>query len=216
MATKAAAVASFWMVRSGVAVLAYLLGSLSFAVIVSRAMRLDDPRSYGSGNPGATNVLRSGNKVAAILTLLLDALKGVVAVLVARALSQRLGFGDATIALAGLAAFLGHLYPVFFRFQGGKGVATAAGVLLALNGWLGLACLATWLVIAIATRYSSLAALVTALLAPFYTWFLAGDLRVVALVAVMSVLLVWRHRSNIAKLRNGAESKLGSKAKSTS
>ena len=197
----------------GIVVLAYLLGSLSFAVIVSKAMRLDDPRSYGSGNPGATNVLRSGNKAAAILTLLLDALKGVVAVLVARALAPRLGFGDTTIALAGVAAFLGHLYPVFFRFQGGKGVATAAGVLLALNLWLGLASLGTWLVVAFATRYSSLAALVTAVLAPVYTWLLIGDPQVVALVAVMSVLLIWRHRSHIAKLRPGTESKLGSKSR---
>ena len=202
------------MFQSGwVVALAYLLGSLSFAVIVSKAMRLDDPRSYGSGNPGATNVLRSGNKLAAILTLLLDALKGVVAVLVARALAPRLGLAETTIALAGLAAFLGHLFPVFFRFQGGKGVATAAGVLLALNGWLGLASLGTWLVVALATRYSSLAALVTAVLAPVYTWWLVGDARVVALVAVMSALLVWRHRSNIAKLRSGTEAKLGSKAK---
>ena len=200
------------MVVVGVAVLAYLLGSLSFAVIVSKAMRLDDPRTYGSGNPGATNVLRSGNKVAAILTLLLDALKGVVAVLVARALADRFGYGQTTIAIAGLFAFLGHLYPVFFKFEGGKGVATAAGVLLALNGWVGLASLATWLVIAAATRYSSLAALVTALLAPVYTFFIVGDLPVVALVAVMSVLLIWRHRSNITKLCNGTESKLGSKA----
>ena len=197
----------------GVAVLAYLLGSLSFAVIVSKAMRLDDPRSYGSGNPGATNVLRSGNKTAAILTLLLDAFKGVVAVLVARLLAERFGYDLATIALAGLAAFLGHLYPVFFRFKGGKGVATAAGVLLALNGWLGLASLGTWLVVAFATRYSSLAALVTALLAPAYAYFLIGDTSVVGLVAVMSVLLIWRHRSNITKLRNGTESKLGSKAR---
>ena len=201
------------MVGLGVAVLAYLLGSLSFAVIVSKAMRLDDPRSYGSGNPGATNVLRSGNKTAAILTLLLDALKGVVAVLVARAVSGRFGFGETVIALAGLAAFLGHLYPVFFRFEGGKGVATAAGVLLALNPWVGLASLGTWLVIAFVTRYSSLAALVTALLAPVYTCFLIGDPQVVVLVAVMSVLLIWRHRTNIAKLLNGTESKLGSKAR---
>ena len=200
------------MVVVGVAALAYLLGSLSFAVIVSKAMRLDDPRTYGSGNPGATNVLRSGNKVAAILTLLLDALKGVVAVLVARALSERFGFGQATIALAGIAAFLGHLYPVFFRFEGGKGVATAAGVLLALNLWVGLASLGTWLVIAFATRYSSLAALVTALVAPVFTYFLVGDPQVAALVAVMSALLIWRHRSNITKLLNGTESKLGSKA----
>jgi acyl phosphate:glycerol-3-phosphate acyltransferase len=200
-----------WVVV-GVAVLAYLLGSLSFAVIVSKAMRLEDPRTYGSGNPGATNVLRSGNKVAAILTLLLDALKGVLAVLVARALADRFGFGAATIALAGVAAFLGHLYPVFFRFEGGKGVATAAGVLLALDGRVGLASLATWLAIAFATRYSSLAALVTAMLAPVYAYFLIGDPPVVVLVAVMSVLLIWRHRSNIAKLLNGTESKLGSKA----
>ncbi len=200
------------MVGLGVAVAAYLLGSLSFAVIVSRAMHLDDPRSYGSGNPGATNVLRSGNKLAAILTLLLDALKGVVAVLVARALAGPLGYGASTVALAGLAAFLGHLYPVFFRFEGGKGVATAAGVLLALDGRVGLAALGTWLAIAVATRYSSLAALVTAVLAPIYAYWLIGDPAVVVLVAVMSVLLIWRHRANIAKLLNGTESKLGSKA----
>ena len=201
----------FWSVC--VVVLAYLLGSLSFAVIVSKAMHLDDPRSYGSGNPGATNVLRSGNKRAAILTLLLDAVKGVVAVLIARGLAERLGYGDGVVALAGLASFLGHLYPVFFRFQGGKGVATAAGVLLALNPWVGLASLGTWLVVAIATRYSSLAALVTALLAPAYVYLLHGDSQVVIAVAVMSVLLIWRHRANISKLLNGTESKLGSKAK---
>ena len=200
----------FWSVC--VTVLAYLLGSLSFAVIVSRAMRLDDPRSYGSGNPGATNVLRSGNKIAAILTLLLDALKGAVAVVFARLMAQRLGYGEATIALAGLAAFLGHLYPVFFRFQGGKGVATAAGVLLALAPWVGLAGLATWLVVALLTRYSSLAALVTAVLAPVYLYLMQGDPRGVFAVAVMSVLLIWRHRANISKLMNGTESRLGSKA----
>src|ERR1700744_4408793 len=201
----------FWSVC--VVVLAYLLGSLSFAVIVSRAMHLDDPRSYGSGNPGAPNVLRSGNKRAAIFPLLLDAMKGVVAVLIARCLAERLGYGDGVVALAGLASFLGHLYPVFFRFQGGKGVATAAGVLLALNPWVGLASLGTWLVIAIATRYSSLAELVTALLAPVYVHLLHGDPQVVIAVAVMSVLLIWRHRVNITKLLNGTESKLGSKAK---
>jgi glycerol-3-phosphate acyltransferase PlsY len=200
----------FWSVC--VVVLAYLLGSLSFAVIVSRAMRLDDPRSYGSGNPGATNVLRSGNKLAAILTLLLDALKGVVAVVFARLMAQRLGYGDGTIALVGLAAFLGHLYPVFFRFQGGKGVATAAGVLLALNPWVGLLSLATWLAIAFLTRYSSLAALVTAVLTPVYLHFVQGDPQGVIAVAVMSVLLIWRHRANIAKLMNGTESRLGAKA----
>jgi glycerol-3-phosphate acyltransferase PlsY len=200
----------FWSVC--VVLLAYLLGSLSFAVIVSRAMRLDDPRSYGSGNPGATNVLRSGNKLAAIFTLLLDAIKGVVAVLIARFLAERLGYGDGVVALAGLAAFLGHLYPVFFRFQGGKGVATAAGVLLAFNPWVGMASLGTWLAVAIVTRYSSLAALVTALLAPFYVYFLHGDSQIVVAVAVMSALLIWRHRANITKLLNGTESKLGSKA----
>ena len=204
----------FWSVC--VVVLAYLLGSLSFAVIVSKAMHLDDPRSYGSGNPGATNVLRSGNKLAAVFTLLLDAVKGVVAVLIARFLAERLGYGDGVVALAGLAAFLGHLYPVFFRFQGGKGVATAAGVLLALNWVDGLACLATWLAIAILTRYSSLAALVTALLAPAYVYLLHGDPQIVVAVAVMSALLIWRHRSNITKLLNGTESKLGSKAKKPS
>jgi glycerol-3-phosphate acyltransferase PlsY len=208
---KVPLVAMFWSVC--VVVLAYLLGSLSFAVIVSRAMRLDDPRSYGSGNPGATNVLRSGNKTAAIATLLLDALKGAAAVLFARVMAERLGFGDGTVALAGLASFLGHLYPVFFRFQGGKGVATAAGVLLALNPWLGLLSLATWLAIAVATRYSSLAALVTALLAPVYVLILHGDTQRAVAVAVMSVLLIWRHRTNISKLMSGTESKLGSKAK---
>jgi acyl phosphate:glycerol-3-phosphate acyltransferase len=207
-------VAMFWSVC--VVVLAYLLGSLSFAVIVSRAMHLDDPRSYGSGNPGATNVLRSGNKLAAIFTLLLDAIKGVVAVLVARFLAERLGYGDGVVALAGLAAFLGHLYPVFFRFQGGKGVATAAGVLLALNPWVGLASLGTWLAIAIVTRYSSLAALATALLAPAYVHYFHGDSLIVVAVAAMSVLLIWRHRANITKLLNGTESKLGSKAKKPS
>jgi glycerol-3-phosphate acyltransferase PlsY len=196
----------------GAVVLAYLLGSLSFAVIVSKAMGLDDPRSYGSGNPGATNVLRSGNKAAAIATLLLDAAKGTAAVLLARWLAPGMGYGEGTVALAGLAAFLGHLYPVFFRFQGGKGVATAAGVLLALDVRLGLASLGTWLVIALLTRYSSLAALVTAVLAPAYVLLLHGDAQRTAAVAVMSVLLVWRHRANISKLIAGTESKLGSKA----
>jgi glycerol-3-phosphate acyltransferase PlsY len=204
-------VAMFWSVC--VVVLAYLLGSLSFAVIVSKAMHMDDPRSYGSGNPGATNVLRSGNKIAAIFTLLLDALKGVVAVLFARWMAARLGYAEGTVALAGLAAFLGHLYPVFFRFQGGKGVATAAGVLLALNPWVGLLSLATWLAVAILTRYSSLAALVTALLAPVYVYLLHGDTQRAVAVAVMSVLLIWRHRANISKLLSGTESKLGSKAR---
>ncbi|MCC6812514.1 MAG: glycerol-3-phosphate 1-O-acyltransferase PlsY, partial [Rubrivivax sp.] len=147
---------------------AYLIGSLSFAVIVSRAMGLQDPRSYGSGNPGATNVLRSGSKAAAILTLLLDAAKGWLPVVLVRAFGADLGLGAGTQALVGLAAFLGHLYPVFFRFQGGKGVATAAGVLLAFAPWLGVATLVTWLIIAVFFRYSSLASIVAALFAPAY------------------------------------------------
>ncbi len=200
----------FWSVC--VVTLSYLLGSLSFAVIVSRAMGLDDPRSYGSGNPGATNVLRSGNKKAAIATLLLDALKGAVAVVIADRMAARLGYGPGIVALAGLAAFIGHLYPVFFRFQGGKGVATAAGVLLALNPWLGLACLATWLVVAVLTRYSSLAALVTAVAAPLCDVAIGGATARTLAIAVMSLLLVWRHRANIGKLLAGTESKLGSKA----
>ena len=149
--------------------LAYLVGSLSFAVIVSRAMGLSDPRSYGSGNPGATNVLRSGNKAAALLTLAFDALKGYLPVLAALMLQPRFGWGETTVGFVGLAAFLGHLWPVFFRFQGGKGVATAAGVLLALNPLLGLATLGTWIIIAAFSRYSSLAAIVSAAFAPFYS-----------------------------------------------
>jgi glycerol-3-phosphate acyltransferase PlsY len=147
---------------------AYLVGSLSFAVIVSRLMGLADPRSYGSKNPGATNVLRSGNKAAALLTLAFDALKGYVPVWLALAFGARFGLGDWTVAVVGLAAFLGHLWPVFFRFQGGKGVATAAGVLMALAPGLGLATLLSWVIIAAFFRYSSLASVVAALFAPFY------------------------------------------------
>jgi glycerol-3-phosphate acyltransferase PlsY len=207
-------VAWFWSIC--VVVLSYLLGSLSFAVIVSRAMGLDDPRSYGSGNPGATNVLRSGSRKAAIATLVLDALKGTVAVIFASLMAPRLGYGEGTVAAAGLAAFLGHLYPVFFRFQGGKGVATAAGVLLALNVWLGLACLGTWLLVAVATRYSSLAALITAVLAPIFDVVIWGPTLRTDAVAAMSLLLVWRHRANIGKLLAGTESKLGSRAAKSS
>lgn len=195
-------------------VLAYLIGSLSFAVIVSRVMGLDDPRSYGSGNPGATNVLRSGNKAAALLTLVFDALKGYVPVLLALVLAARFGWGEPTVGFVGLAAFLGHLWPVFFRFQGGKGVATAAGVLLALNPWLGAATLATWLIVAAITRYSSLAAIVAAVFAPFYQ-LLIWDLSPMVLpIAVMSLLLVWRHAGNIRKLMAGTESRIGQKAAS--
>jgi acyl phosphate:glycerol-3-phosphate acyltransferase len=191
---------------------AYLVGSLSFAVLVSRLMGLDDPRTYGSGNPGATNVLRSGNKKAAALTLLLDALKGVVPVAVAVQLQPRMGWEEGTVALIGLAAFLGHLWPVFFRFQGGKGVATAAGVLLAFNPILGAATLASWLLIAYLFRYSSLAALVAAAFAPFYHALIWGGSPATLAIAVMSLLLIWRHEGNIRKLLAGTESKIGQKS----
>ena len=191
---------------------AYLIGSLSFAVIVSRAMGLNDPRTYGSGNPGATNVLRSGNKAAAIVTLLLDALKGYIPVVLVKEFGGAYGLDEGTLALVGLAAFLGHLWPVFFHFKGGKGVATAAGVLLGLNPWLGLATLATWLIIAVFSRYSSLASLVAAVFAPFYQILIWGGGPVAVAVAVMGLLLVYRHRANITKLLKGTESKLGQKA----
>lgn len=191
---------------------AYLIGSLSFAVIVSRVFGLADPRSYGSKNPGATNVLRSGNKKAAILTLVFDALKGVVPVLLVQFYGLRFGLGEGTVAMVGLAAFLGHLWPVFFKFEGGKGVATAAGVLLAFNVWLGLATLATWIVVAFVFRYSSLAALAAAALAPLYQLLIWGAGPLAAAIVVMSLLLIWRHSANIQKLLAGTESKLGQKA----
>jgi glycerol-3-phosphate acyltransferase PlsY len=191
---------------------AYLIGSLSFAVIVSRVMGLNDPRTYGSGNPGATNVLRSGNKAAAVLTLLLDALKGFVPVLLVRVFGPAYGLDEGTLALVALAAFLGHLWPVFFRFKGGKGVATAAGVLLALNPWLGLATLATWGIVAFFTRYSSLAAIAAAVFAPFYQVLGWGGGPVAVAVFVMGALLIYRHSANIQKLLKGTESKLGQKA----
>ena len=194
------------------AIAAYLIGSLSFAVIVSRLMGLNDPRTYGSGNPGATNVLRSGNKAAAILTLLLDALKGFVPVFLVKEFGAPYGLDEGTLALVALAAFLGHLWPVFFRFKGGKGVATAAGVLLGLNPWLGLATLATWIIVAVFTRYSSLAALVAAVFAPFYQVLIWGSGPIAVAVFVMGALLVWRHSANIQKLLKGTESKLGQKA----
>lgn len=197
------------------AVAAYLIGSISFAVVVSRAMGLADPRTYGSGNPGATNVLRSGNKKAAILTLLGDAAKGWLAVWLALLLAPRFGVDETGIALVVIAVFLGHLYPVFHRFAGGKGVATAAGILLALNVWLGLATLATWIIIAVFFRYSSLAALVSAVFAPFF-YVLMNDFDWIAgAVALMAVLLIARHRANIAKLLAGKESRIGEKKKAT-
>jgi len=199
----------------GLAVLlAYLLGSLSFAVIVSRAMGLKDPRSYGSKNSGATNVLRSGSKVAAVLTLLLDGLKGWLPVLLVKWFGRDFGLEDGSVALVALAAFLGHLYPVFFRFKGGKGVATAAGVLLGIDWLLGLATLATWLIVAFFSRYSSLASLAAAVFTPMFyllgdrtAWYV--DKSIVMVLIAISALLVYRHRENINKLIKGTESKLG-------
>lgn len=190
---------------------AYLIGSVSFAVLVSRLMGLSDPRTYGSRNPGATNVLRTGNRMAALLTLLGDALKGTAAVLLARALASTWGWGEGVVVLCGLAAFIGHLFPVFHRFQGGKGVATAAGVLLAIDPVIGIGTLATWLIIAFFFRYSSLAALVSAVFAPLWDLFVYGASLRVAAIAVMSAFLIWRHRGNIVKLLNGTESRIGGK-----
>lgn len=193
--------------------LAYLVGSISFAVVVSRAMGLADPRTYGSRNPGATNVLRTGNRAAAVLTLLGDAIKGWLAVYVARRLADDYGFTDSTIALVALAVFVGHLFPLYHRFAGGKGVATAAGVLLALHWAVGLATLATWLIIAFFFRYSSLAALVSAVFAPLYWVFLFGtrSLSIALAILVMSLLLIWRHRTNLANLMAGKESRIGAR-----
>lgn len=194
-------------------VLAYALGSISFAVLVSRVMGLADPRSYGSRNPGATNVLRTGNKAAAALTLFGDGAKGWVAVALARAFGPRYGFDDGSIALVALAVFVGHLFPVFHRFRGGKGVATAAGVLLALHPLLGVGTIATWLLIAFFFRYSSLAAVVAAVFAPLWDLFLFGFGPIAVAIAVMSGLLVWRHRANLAKLVQGKESRIGSRSR---
>jgi acyl phosphate:glycerol-3-phosphate acyltransferase len=186
---------------------AYGIGSISFAIVVSRLMRLPDPRSYGSGNPGATNVLRSGRKVAAVLTLLGDGGKGWVAVW----LGGMVGGTGAAAAAAGLAVFVGHLYPVFHRFRGGKGVATAAGVLLGFQWWLGLGTIATWLIVAFFLRYSSLAALISALFAAVFAFVLLGVSEEALTVAVMASLLAWRHKANIARLLEGTEPRLGAK-----
>ncbi len=191
---------------------AYLIGSLSFAVIVSRLMGLSDPRSYGSGNPGATNVLRTGNKKAAALTLLLDALKGFVPVFAVNQFGRPFGFGEGTVALVAVAAFVGHLWPVFFRFKGGKGVATAAGVLFGIHWALGLATLATWVIIAYFFRYSSLASIVAAVFAPFYQLLIWDAGPIAGAVTLMGLLLIWRHTANIQKLMAGTESKIGQKA----
>ncbi|HEX4857752.1 MAG TPA: glycerol-3-phosphate 1-O-acyltransferase PlsY [Usitatibacteraceae bacterium] len=191
--------------------LAYLIGSLSFAVLVSKAFGLPDPHSYGSGNPGATNVLRTGKKLAALLTLLGDAGKGWFAMWLAQRYAVEFGLGPMTLAGVAMAAFLGHLFPVFHGFKGGKGVATAAGILFAINAWLGAATLATWIIVAVFFRYSSLAALLSALFAPFYCLYLFGLTPALAATLFMCALLIWRHRENIRKLLDGTESKLGQK-----
>ncbi len=195
--------------------IAYLIGSISFAVVVSKCMRLPDPHSYGSGNPGATNVLRTGNKLAAVLTLIGDALKGYLAVMLARVL-----LGDESLTstlnswlLCGvvIAVFLGHLFPIFHGFKGGKGVATACGILFGINWILGLATLSTWIIVAMFMRYSSLAALAAAIFGPIYFVFLFGLQPMGIALLVVCLLLIWRHRSNIQNLLNGTESRIGSK-----
>lgn len=193
---------------------AYLLGSVSFAVVASWLFKLPDPRSYGSGNPGATNVLRTGKKVAAIITLLGDAGKGWLAVVIARYWSNTEGLGNEVIAGMALAVFLGHLFPIFLRFKGGKGVATSAGVLLGLNPWLGLLTILTWLVVALFFRISSLSALLAALLAPVYAYFLLGQEIFVLTVLLLSALLIIKHHSNIANLLAGKETKIGKSSSS--
>ena len=192
---------------------AYLLGSIPFAVVCSHLFGLADPRSYGSKNPGATNVLRSGNKAAAALTLIGDLAKGWLAVVLARKYGPAYGLGSGFVGLVALAVFFGHLYPIFLKFKGGKGVATAAGVLLALDPWLGLATLATWLLIAFTLRYSSLAALVAAAAAPLFAFFLwGGDVMLLA-VGIIAMALIGKHWPNLQRLMGGTEPKIGARKK---
>jgi acyl phosphate:glycerol-3-phosphate acyltransferase len=197
--------------------IAYLIGSISFAVVVSKCMRLPDPHTYGSGNPGATNVLRTGNKLAAVLTLIGDALKGYIAVMLARVLlgdeSLTSTLGSWVLSGVVIAVFLGHLFPIFHGFKGGKGVATACGILFGINWILGTATLSTWIIVAMFMRYSSLAALAAAVFGPIYFVFLFGFQPMGAALLVVCALLIWRHRSNIQNLMNGTESRIGSKKK---
>ena len=197
------------------AVFGYLLGSVPFAVIVSRAFRLADPRSFGSGNPGATNVLRSGSKAAALLTLIGDAAKGWLAMFITAAVMRSGipgdGAGETAVAVAGLAAFLGHVFPITLRFRGGKGVATALGVLLGFSGALAGITAGIWLAVVAVTRYSSLAALVAAAAAPVVSWWLLGNAEITLTVAVMCAVLIYRHKSNIRKLLAGSEGRIGGK-----
>ena len=192
-------------------VCAYLIGSVSFAVLMSKAFGLADPRSYGSGNPGATNVLRSGKKAAAALTLIGDAAKGWLAVFLAIRFAPHDGQGLLIVALVAVAVFLGHVFPIFLKFKGGKGVATALGVLLALNVWMGLFVLGAWLLVALVFRYSSLAALVAAIAAPIFAMLIHLRPQLVLATAIMSMLLIWRHKGNIQNLMTGKESKIGGK-----
>ena len=196
---------------------AYLIGSVSFAVVVSKCMRLPDPHTYGSGNPGATNVLRTGNKLAAVLTLIGDALKGYIAVMLARVLlgdeSLTSTLGSWVLCGVVVAVFLGHLFPIFHGFKGGKGVATACGILFGINWILGAATLSTWIIVAMFMRYSSLAALSAAVFGPIYFVFLFGVQPMGVALLVVCILLIWRHRSNIHNLMNGTESRIGSKKK---
>jgi acyl phosphate:glycerol-3-phosphate acyltransferase len=201
-----------WMWIAGALVASYLVGSLSFAVILSRVFGLADPRSYGSGNPGATNVLRSGNRKAAVLTLVFDALKGFVPVVLCLAFGERVGLSAEVAAWVGLAAFVGHLWPVFFGFKGGKGVATAAGVLMAWNPLLAVATLASFAIIVGFSRYVSLGSIVAAVFAPFYQALIWGVSPALLALALMSLLLVWRHEGNIRKLLAGTENKFGASA----
>jgi len=200
--------------------IAYLIGSVSFAVVVSKCMRLPDPHSYGSGNPGATNVLRTGNKLAAVLTLIGDALKGYVAVMLARILLGDDSFSSSMNSwlLCGVvvAVFLGHLFPIFHGFKGGKGVATACGILFGINWILGIATLSTWIIVAVFLRYSSLAALAAAVFGPVYFVFLFGFQPMGIALLMICALLIWRHRSNIANLLNGSEARIGGKGSKNS
>ncbi len=211
-------IATSSLIALALVLLSYLLGSISFAVLVSRVMGLQDPRSFGSKNPGATNVLRTGNKTAAVLTLLGDAAKGWLAVFIASYAAQRLDLPTFVIAACAVAVFLGHVYPVFLKFKGGKGVATALGVLLAINSWLALATVATWLIVAYVSRYSSLAAIICAIFAPLF-YLLGGNVAweleptIALAIVIISTVLIFRHRANIGRLMTGKESRLGRKKK---
>ncbi|AIY43233.1 Acyl-phosphate:glycerol-3-phosphate O-acyltransferase PlsY [Collimonas arenae] len=190
---------------------AYLLGSISFGIVTSKLFGLGDPRTYGSNNPGATNVLRSGNKSAAALTLLGDGFKGWLAVWLTQKYGPQFGLGDGAVALIAVAVFLGHLWPIFFRFAGGKGVATLLGILIGINPLLGLATIGTWLIVAYAFRYSSLAALIASVFAPFFYTLMEGPDMILLAIVVMSALLIYRHAKNIGNLLAGKESRIGSK-----